>query len=282
MSWAHARCMANAYERVKTEWAIACRRDRHARLAASWAQHEPALAGIDSLEDALARCHDQTRPASAQAALSALLAVAGDDSVARLAVVRAMLPVLAGLAARGRHLGRTGCPRRDMRSKRQVGSSWAWPGPWDDLDDFDDEVVVLAFVQVGRLAGQRLAWPATAVLSRVDRQLRTHEAAFRRRTKNESLSADNVNDVDLEAVDQRSGLELILQEIRVAHSGGVVSAREARIVAADRVFGWATAEIAAAEGATVAAVRRARSRALHKLRLAMIELEPMGPAACAG
>ena len=271
--------MDNAYDRVKTEWAIACRRARVSGLAAHWEATEPALAGIGSLEDALARCHDQRHPAAAHAAVAALLVLADDDAVARLAVVRALLPGLAGLAHRGRHLGERSSGR-DPSRRRRVGSSWLWPGPWDGLDDFDDEVVVLAFVQVRKLAGQRLAWPVNAVLSRVDRQLRLQEAACRRRPQHESLTLDDGGDIEMQAVGPRSGLELILQEVHEAHTDGVVSAREARIIAADRVFGWATAEIAAAEGATVAAVERARSRALRKLRAAMVELDPTAASAC--
>jgi hypothetical protein len=97
--------MDNAYDRVKAEWTIACRRTRISGLAAHWEATEPALAGIACLEDALARCHDQRHPASAHAAVAALLVLAQDDTVARLAVVRALLPGLAGLAHRGCHLG---------------------------------------------------------------------------------------------------------------------------------------------------------------------------------
>ena len=53
-------------------------------------------------------------------------------------------------------------------------------------------------------------------------------------------------------------------EVKDACHQGTVTPREERIVAADRVLGWATSEIAAAEGATVASVQRARSRALRK------------------
>ncbi len=258
--------MANAYERVKTGWTIACRRSRTSGLEGEWAAREPALDGIGCLDDAVARCQDQRHPAAPHAALSALLVLAGDDDVARLAVVRAMLPGLAGLSARGRHPGGHGGACGDWRSRREMGSSWVWRGPWDCLEDFDDEVVVLAFLQVHRLAGQRLEWPASAVLSRVDRQLRMSEAAFRRRPQHEPLNVEDGVDVYPEAAGPRSGLELILHEVHQAHRAGVVSAREARIVLRDRVFGWATVEIATAEGATVAAVQRARSRALRKLR----------------
>jgi hypothetical protein len=84
--------MDNAYDRVKTEWAFACRRARVSGLAAAWEEREPALAGIASLEDALARCHDQRYPAAAHATVAALLVLAEDDAVAGLAVVRALLP----------------------------------------------------------------------------------------------------------------------------------------------------------------------------------------------
>lgn len=46
------------------------------------------------------------------------------------------------------------------------------------------------------------------------------------------------------------------------------------VVGIPGVFGWSTAEIAAAEGATRAAVQRARSRALTKLRPSIVVAEP--------
>jgi hypothetical protein len=197
--------MDNAYDRVMTEWAIACRRARVSGLAAHWEATEPALAGIACLEDALARCHDQRHPATAHAAVAALLVLAEDDAVARLAVVRALLPGLAGLAHRGRHLGDRSSGR-DPSRRRRIGSSWLWPGPWDGLDNFDDDkVVVLAFVPVRKLAGQHLAWPVNAVLSRVDRQLRLREAACRRPPPHESLTLDDGVDIEVPAPTAAAG-----------------------------------------------------------------------------
>ncbi len=73
------------------------------------------------------------------------------------------------------------------------------------------------------------------------------ELIDRRRRQHESLDDEDV-DIDPEAASPRSGLELIAHEVHQAHRAGVVSAREARIILRDRVFGWATAEIATAEG----------------------------------
>jgi hypothetical protein len=265
--------MDNAYERVRTEWAVTCRRARSGELAAIWAGRESALAGIETIDQAVARCHQRNRPDAAQAALSALLVLAGDDAVARLAVITAVLPGLAALSRGRYHRIGTVCPATDQ-SSRQSSSSWLWGGPWDSRQQYDDEFVAVAFLVVRKLAGQRLEWPAAAVVSRVQRQLRTTVAAFHRRRHQERLAADNGDDVFAVASAPRTGLELMLAEVQDACHQGTVTPREARIVAADRVLGWATAEIAAAEGATVAAVQRARSRALRKLRLAMSDAEP--------
>ncbi|MDT7578462.1 MAG: hypothetical protein QOH17_4795 [Pseudonocardiales bacterium] len=273
--------MDNAYERVKTEWAIACRRVRSGELAAIWAGRESALAGIETIDQAVARCHQRSRPERAQAALSALLVLAADDVVARLAVITAVLPGLAALSRGPHHRIGTACAFTD-HSTRQPAASSLSGGPWDSRQHYDDEVVAVAFLVVRKLAGQRLEWPAAAVLSRVQRQLRTTVAAFRRRRQQERLAADNGDDIFAVASSPRTGLELMLAEVQDACHQGRVTPREARIVAADRVLGWATAEIAAAEGATVAAVQRARSRALRKLRIAMSDAEPSIGTACVG
>jgi hypothetical protein len=272
--------MDNAYELVKNEWAIACRRGRNGVSALEWSEREPALEGIGCINDALVRCHDQSHPTEAQAALSALMVLSGHDPVARLAVIRALLPGLSGLAARWRHPGGAWIGRGDRRPNRSGVLVWDRRGPWQSVREFDEEVVTVAFLVVRRLGGQRLEWPAAAVLSRVQRQLRTIEAASRRHSHQECLSADGCEDIFAAASAPRTGLELMLEAVHEARRRGAVSAREARIIASDRVFGWATAEIAAAEGSTVAAVQRARSRALRKMRVAMVDDVHSAGAAC--
>src|ERR1700737_1575330 len=177
--------MDNAYELVKTEWAVACRRARNGVSASRWSEREPALAGIGCIDDALARCHDQSRPAEAQAALSALIVLSGHDPVARLAVIRALVPGLSGLGARWCHPGGAWIGRRERRPNRLGVLVWDRRGPWQSVREFDEEVVTVAFLVVGKLAGQRLEWPAAAVLSRVQRQLRTMAAASQRHSQQE-------------------------------------------------------------------------------------------------
>ena len=208
------------------------------------------------------------------------MVLSGDDPVARLAVIRALVPGLSGLAARWHHLGGAWIGRPDRRPNRLGVLVWDRRGPWQSVREFDEEVVTVAFLVVGKLGGQRLEWPAAAVLSRVQRQLRTMAAASRRHSQQECLNADGCEDIFAAASAPSTGLELMLKEVREARHRGAVTAREARIVAADRVFGWATAEIAAAEGSTVAGVQRARSRALRKMRVAMVDDMHSAGAAC--
>ena len=89
-------------QHLESEWDLVCARDRHGAIARRWANAEPELSTVASLEDILARCHNETDPATAHATFAALCRLADADDLARIAVLRALVPAICSISRRYR------------------------------------------------------------------------------------------------------------------------------------------------------------------------------------
>jgi len=135
------------------EWALLCRRHRHAATVRRWAATEPALACLDRLADLVPPPGVDRREVCAAVARLA----ARDDPLARRALLQLLVPGLVRLAARWR---------------RQLGG----------MDEAGWEVLARASEYVARLgAGTVACSPAGYVLRSVERDL-AHAARRRARS----------------------------------------------------------------------------------------------------
>ena len=211
-----------------------------ARAAArSWARRRPALAGLDSPREALARCRDREAPELGRAVLSALLLEATGDEIACQAVFAAVLPGLAGAAA-------------------DLARRWRLPRA-----ELQQAMAAAGWKRVRALAGQAPSWPARAIVGGARDAVR------------DELRADAKRHQRLAAAPPREpvaaapgGLFEIADLLHGAVRRGTVASRSARLVFATRVLGVTTTEVARAENRDPKAVVMERLRAERALRAA--------------
>lgn len=220
-----------------------------------WKAAEPLLYGAADLQALITRCHRRGDTADSNAALAALLRLAGDEPLAARAVLQALLPGLMSLSRHGRRVGWS----------RRAGTSWGErPTPWAQAGDFDQELLTLAWERVQAAAGQDLQWPAAMILGQVWRRVRMRLDDHRRRTDRQvALVADEVDrlhsDPGVNWEQQSAWL------LRDAVLDGTLADRDGALIFITRVLGVSTADAAAQLGVSVGAVLARRRRAERAL-----------------
>jgi DNA-directed RNA polymerase specialized sigma24 family protein len=208
---------------------------------ARWSESEPRLHLYRNLAEVVRACRGAP-PAEQDALLGALLAVAGDDPLAQLAVIAALSRRLASAVSSWR---RAGASHADLAALQADLVSECWVA-----------VVALA---TALAAGQPL--PPRVGLVLVDQAKAAVRAPRRRQLRAAGLhvSLDHLGD---QCAEDRSGpAEELAREIGAAVRAGRISASAARPVFLTRVAGYSTAEAARALGHSPAVLRAARSRA---------------------
>ncbi len=196
-------------ERLRREWNLVCSLDRHGATARRWAAAEPALASITTLDDALDRCHDEHDREAAHSTFAALCRLASDDEVARLAVLRALVPAICSITSRYRHFVGPGSPfatRDELASHVASSISVRLLSPRD-----------LGPQPVRRLMSYA-SWDVR-VAHRKDRAGLTQPTSWERPDEEIAVLGDG-----------RSGVELAASAIRHAYETGQLSAMNARIL----------------------------------------------------
>lgn len=245
---------------LEHDWSVLVADDRTDDTAARWGQVEPLLAGCVDLAEVLGRCGRRHDPIAANAALSALLRLAGTESLAARTALQALLPGLKAQARRARRLGWS----------RDDSCRWtSQPTPWLLEGELEQELVVLAWEQVLALAGQEVSYPALRVLEAVWRRVRVRLAAHRREAiRQVTLTPEDVDEeVFASAADlgwEREGASLVSEAIRA----GVVSPDDGALIFETRVLGFPAVEVAAQRRVAAGTLRARRRRAERALRAA--------------
>lgn len=233
------------FEALDAEWGH-IGNSQAARLAfRRWAAVEPALARFDSPAEALGWCRS-AEPVAAAAVLRALVRQAGEPLAAR-AVLQAVVPSLCAQVAR--RIG--GTPR--------LASGQAW----EASEDFAADVIEAAMVRIAQLAGTSPPWPAQAICQSTWRSLRT--AANRSARRGLALRLDEAAAEALHAGPSRSDAESLAVAVATAVRSRWLAPEDARVIFATRVLGHSPAEVAAAQGRDVRALRAQRRRAERQL-----------------
>jgi hypothetical protein len=232
------------FEALDAEWAQVGATANAAAALGRWAEDEPALAEVASPAEAVRRCRSSA-PAEAAALLGALLRQAGDPLAAR-AVLQAVVPSLRAQAARRvggvRHL-RTG-------------------QGWEAGDDFDADVVAVALARIAELAGTSPAWPAQAICEATWACLRVSASRSVRQLSAGDLDAEAES---VEAPPSRTDAETLAMVVAAAVRARWLATDDAQVIYATRVLGHTPAELAAAQGRDVRALRAQRARAERRL-----------------
>jgi hypothetical protein len=209
-----------------------------------WAEDEPALADLASPADAVRRCWS-SRPPAAAAVLGALLRQAGDPLAAR-AVLQAVVPAL-----------------RNQASRRVGGVRHLRTGQgWEGSDDFDADVVAVALARIDALAGTSPPWPAQAICEATWACLRVSAARSVRQPAPSEIEGEAER---IEASPSRTDAETLALVVTTAVTGRWLAADDAQVIYATRVLGHTPAELAAAQGRDVRALRAQRARAERRL-----------------
>lgn len=229
--------MATGYPQ---DWARTCSASGVAAALCRWALVEPQLASLP-LDAIMRRARGAHDPGRADVVLGALLRLAPTDPLARRTALQAVLPRLIDLA---------------RTLSRRPGSGC--------VAELTNDLAALAWEELGRSADR---WPGHQAA-----RLATHVGRRQSRTLRHHLHEEPVAELTLP---DRSALGLsddaslaveVADLLRSAVERGVLQPRAARIVI-DVAFGGLTdAQIAAGCGATPAAVKKARQRALLALR----------------
>ena len=207
-----------------------------------WAETDPALEPFGSAAEAVRFCRGAT-PATAAIVLAALVHRAGEPLAAR-AVLQAVIPSL-----------RAQVGRRSGGMSRQG---------WESCEDFEADVVEAAVGRIAALAGTRPAWPAQAVCEATWRHLRLRARYTLRMKDNGALPLDDQHE-DLSAGPERTGAEALAMAVAGAVRAQRLRPDDARVIYATRVLGHTPADVAAAVGRDVRAVRAQRTRAERRL-----------------
>ena len=202
------------------------------RAVSRWSGAEPPLSGAETTADVLARCRRLGDSRAANAALAALLRVAGDDDTARQLVLVALAP---GLKAAAWRLART------------------WGA---DPAEVDQSLAAAGWSRITALAGTTVTWPATAIVGAARDEVR---ALLRRQARDERreqrLTTRTATRGDDEAVVDA------LDVLRRAVHRRVISPHAAQLIVASRLLGFTPAELARLTGRIPASVRKQRQRA---------------------
>lgn len=206
-----------------------------------WARSEPALAGLD-LQQIVSRARAaSTDLAGSDAVLAALFRLGSSDPLARRAVLEAVTPRLVAAACA---LSRT-LPRDPVR---------------DIVDDLAGRVWELAGDAAGR-------WSSHLAV-RLIGQARRSSLADRRRHGSERLVADPPAAARRSTPEDAQTAEAAIDVVRLLDScvgRGVITPRGAQVLM-HVANGLTVSDIANRRGEGHAAVRRARLRALQRLR----------------
>jgi hypothetical protein len=209
-----------------------------------WAEGEPALADLASPAEAVRRCRSSS-PAAAAAVLGALLRHAGEPLAAR-AVLQAVVPSLRAQAA------------RRVGGVRHLRTGQGWEG----ADDFDADVVAVALARIAELAGTSPAWPAQAICEATWASLRVSASHSVRQLLAEEIDAEAES---VEAGPSRTDAETLAMVVAGAVRAQWLATDDAQVIYATRVLGHSPAELAAAQGRDVRALRAQRARAERRL-----------------
>jgi hypothetical protein len=233
------------FEALDAEWAIVGSSQQARASIARWAESEPALTGIVSPAEAVERCR-RAEPAAAAVILGAVLRHAREPLAART-VLQAVVPALRAQAAR-----RVGGVRHLVTGQG-----------WQASDDFDADVVELALARIAALAGTSPVWPAQAICEATWTSLRARLGHAARR----GLAPIEIDEqaVKVEASPSRTDAESLALAVAGAVRAQWLALDDARVIYATRVLGLTPAEVAAAQGRDVRALRTQRRRAERRL-----------------
>ena len=212
---------------------------------ARWSVTRPALRSFPTLSHVVRAARDGS-PAEQDRLLGELLAVAGDEPLAQLAIVAALSRKLSAAVAAWR---RGGASVQDLAELEADLVSAAWA----------EVVSCAAVVNAGREAPARLG------LVLVDRGRQSVRVSRRRELRSAARRVSTEGLPDLTAQEDRPTAELLATEIAGAVRAGRISAAAAGPVFLTRVVGFSTADAAGRLGCSSAVLRALRSRAERRL-----------------
>ena len=226
---------------LQSEWDLVCARDWRDAIARRWADAEPDLSTITTLDDVLARCHDEADSSTAHATFAALCRLAATDELAQLAVLRALVPAIGSISHRYRHYVGPAAffASRDELSAYVAGSI---------------TVRLLKPVDLGPRPVRRLmAYGSWAV-----------RAAHRKQHADPTTLTtwDCPEEHATSEADTRTGLDLAAAAIRAGHRSGQLSLVNARILFRRSVLRDDIQDIARDEGMHASTVTRRHGRAM--------------------
>ena len=151
----------DAFNTLIAHWLAAADSSRGRAAIRSWAQRCPSLAVYPSPAELVAVINQSGHPELSCALLADLLLVAEDDPLAKLGVLRALVPGL----------------RRAVHQRWTAASP---SGPWRTKTDLIADAVSAAWQAICHHAGQSHPLPARLIIRRVERRLRTLHDTDRR------------------------------------------------------------------------------------------------------
>lgn len=232
--------MGRPLQDLERDWAMTAAGRAAQPELARWARREPVLARFSSLLEVVDVAQSRRCQETSNAALAALLRLAGGEPLARRALLQAVLPALAAQAAEH---------TRDAL----------------DREERFQQAVALALERIDQLAGTTHPWPAWAITSHIRERLRTSRGADARRRFVPLEEAHH-----LPAGEARSASERVTSLLVDAVRRGVLRKDEASLVYATRVAGYSPAEVAGAAGLDPATLRTRRFRAERRLAEATV------------
>ncbi len=232
--------MSHTYRHVidalEAEWPTIAHCPATRQRLRTWADAEPVLAGYTSLADVVFAVHHGEHAVS-MAVSTALVRVAGDDLLARRALLQVMVPVM---VRRVRWLRTT---------SRMIGAEL-------DVDEAAQTVVVTMLEVIDRVAGRSLGWPISSLHSKLRKALfitaDRHEQRVRAETQLDTAMA--TIEPSTAAVDLA---DVLVQATR----RGALTGRDCALVWMTRIGGWEPSELTEQFGATHNTLLRRRQRA---------------------
>lgn len=234
----------NLFCGLSSEWSTLSQSPKARAALARWASVEPTLDDFATPADIVRRCQVRGDQEGSNAVLAAVLVQARGDAVAVRTVLMAVLPGLAALSARRRHL---------------VGGEL---GAWTDLDQLDQDIVAAALERITVMAGEKCTWPASTIVGAVRDVLRSTERCYRRR---QAMTVPLSAAAGFVAAPAFGATEAYASALVEAARSGVLASERAAVLYAIRVLGHTPQELAAASGRDVRAVRAQRARAERTL-----------------
>jgi DNA-directed RNA polymerase specialized sigma24 family protein len=232
------------FDALDAEWALLCRRQRRSPVVANWSRHQPALAPMAQLRDAIPPAGVDRRP---YCQALAALAAAGDDLAAR-ALLQLLVPGLVRLAAR-----------------------WRWQ--LEGMDTAGWEVIARAGLHIARLADTEVTGSVAGWLLRsVERDLIDDCRRARRTTDGLAVDDPTGDSAPLTRHHQAPSAEdaafagpLVWSALADAARRGALSSESARVVVL-HAAGHSLPELARRTGTSRATVYRLRDRGHAQLR----------------